>query len=287
MDEWEVVARFGSLGQPTRLAVLRSLLKVHPEGLNAGDIARMYEVPHNTMSAHLAVLSRAGLVLVERQGRIMNYRADLRGFRELVEFMARDCCGGRPELCGDILDRYPALPEVTEATESFMTPAFNVLFLCTHNSARSIIAEALLEKIGRGRFRGYSAGAEPARTPLPEVLERLSVLGHDTANLRSKSWDEFKGPDAPRMDFVIALCDAPHGQYCPDLSGQFVTAAWPLPDPAHFGGSPTERTTLLNELYAMIRRRLEIFTSLPFATLDRMALKARLDEIGDTVRLAP
>src|SRR5476649_1706126 len=113
MDEWEVVARFGSLGQPTRLAVLRSLLKVHPEGLNAGDIARMYEVPHNTMSAHLAVLSRAGLVLVERQGRVMNYRADLRGFRDLVEFMARDCCGGRPELCGDILDRYPATSDVT------------------------------------------------------------------------------------------------------------------------------------------------------------------------------
>jgi DNA-binding transcriptional ArsR family regulator len=84
MDEWEVVARFGSLGQPTRLAVLRSLLKVHPDGLNAGDIARMFDVPHNTMSAHLAVLSRAGLVLVERQGRVMNYRADLRGYRDLV-----------------------------------------------------------------------------------------------------------------------------------------------------------------------------------------------------------
>jgi ArsR family transcriptional regulator, arsenate/arsenite/antimonite-responsive transcriptional repressor / arsenate reductase (thioredoxin) len=287
MDEWEAVARFGSLGQSTRLAVLRSLLKVHPDGRNAGDIARMYEVPHNTMSAHLAVLGRAGLVLVERQGRVMNYRADLRGFRELVEFMARDCCGGRPELCGEILQRYPALPDVTEATESFMTPAFNVLFLCTHNSARSIIAEALLEKIGRGRFRSYSAGAEPARAPLPEVLERLRVLGHDTSTLRCKSWDEFKGPDAPRMDFVIALCDAPSGQFCPDLSGQFVTAAWPLPDPAQFSGSATERTTLLNELYAMIRRRLEIFTSLPLASLDRMALKARLDEIGDTVRVAP
>jgi ArsR family transcriptional regulator, arsenate/arsenite/antimonite-responsive transcriptional repressor / arsenate reductase (thioredoxin) len=287
MDELDVVTRFGSLGQSTRLAVLRSLLKVHPDGLNAGDIARMYEVPHNTMSAHLAVLNRAGLVLAERQGRVMNYRADLRGFRELVEFMARDCCGGRPELCGDILQRYPAIPDVTEATESFMTPAFNVLFLCTHNSARSIIAEALLEKIGRGRFRGYSAGAEPAKAPLPEVVERLKALGHDVSNLRCKSWDEFKGPDAPRMDFVIALCDAPRGQFCPDLSGQFVTAAWPLPDPTQFSGSATERTTLLNELYAMIRRRLEIFTSLPFTSLDRMALRARLDEIGDTVRVAP
>jgi ArsR family transcriptional regulator, arsenate/arsenite/antimonite-responsive transcriptional repressor / arsenate reductase (thioredoxin) len=286
IDTSNAVAAFGSLGQPTRLAVVRNLLKVHPDGLNAGDIARMCEVPHNTMSAHLAVLSRAGLVLVRRQGRVMNYRADLGGFRELIEFMARDCCNGRPELCGDILLRYP-LSEDMEATENFMTPAFNVLFLCTQNSARSIMAEALLEKIGQGRFRGYSAGAKPAKAPLPEVIERLKVLGHDTLNLRCKSWDEFKRPDAPRMDFVIALCDAPHGQFCPDLSGQYVTAAWPLPDPAQFTGSTTERTTLLNELYAMIRRRIEIFTSLPFASLDRIALKARLDEIGDTVRLAP
>jgi protein-tyrosine-phosphatase/DNA-binding transcriptional ArsR family regulator len=287
MDRLDTVAQFGSLGQPTRLAVLQSLLKVYPDGLNAGDIARKYDVPHNTMSAHLGVLSRAGLVQVERQGRVMTYRADLAAFRELVEFMARDCCGGRPELCSDILLRYPPAPDVTKVTESFMTPAFNVLFLCTQNSARSIIAEALLEKIGRGRFHAYSAGAEPARAPLPEVLERLQVLGHDVSRLRSKSWNEFKGPNAPRMDFVIALCDAPSGQFCPDLSGQFVTAAWPLPDPAQLKGSVTERTTLLNELYAMIRRRLEIFTSLPFASLDRMALKARLDEIGDTVRVAP
>ena len=255
IDEYDAVAGFGSLGQPTRLAVLRNLLRVHPDGLNAGDIARICDVPHNTMSAHLAVLSRAGLVEVERQGRAMNYRADVGKFRGLVEFMARDCCGGRPELCGDILQQYPDRTDEAEATESFMTPAFNVLFLCTRNSARSIMAEALLEKIGRGRFRGYSAGAEPAAEPIPEVINRLRALGHDVTNLRCKSWDEFKGPDAPRMDFVIALCDAPHGQFCPDLSGQYVTAAWPLPDPAQFKGSATERTTLLNELYAMIRRR--------------------------------
>ena len=169
-----------------------------------------------------------------------------------------------------------------------MTPAFNVLFLCTQNSARSIIAEALLEKIGRGRFRAYSAGSEPAEQPLPEVMDRLKALGHDVSRLRCKSWDDFKGPDAPRMDFIIALCDAPNGQFCPDLGDdQFVTGAWPLPDPAQFTGSSTERTTLLNELYAMIRRRIEIFTSLPFDSLDRMAIKARLDEIGDTTRVSP
>jgi ArsR family transcriptional regulator, arsenate/arsenite/antimonite-responsive transcriptional repressor / arsenate reductase (thioredoxin) len=279
--ETSAIEGFGSLAQATRLAAARHLLAVHPQSLPAGEIARLCEVPHNTMSTHLGILSRAGLISVEKDGRSMNYRADMDGFRGLLEFLSRDCCNGRPELCGDAFD----LP--SEATGKFMTPAFNVLFLCTQNSARSIIAEALLEKIGRGRFRAYSAGSEPAREPVPEVIDRLKALGHDVSRLHSKSWDEFRGPLAPRMDFIIALCDAPNGQFCPDLGVQFVTGAWPLPDPAQFTGSQAERTTLLNELYAMIRRRIEIFTSLPFDSLDRMAIKARLDEIGDTTRVSP
>lgn len=279
--EESAIEGFGSLAQATRLAAVRHLLAVHPQSLPAGEIARLCDVPHNTMSTHLGILSRAGLISGEKDGRSMNYRADVDGFRGLLEFLSRDCCNGRPELCGDAFD----LP--SEATGKFMTPAFNVLFLCTQNSARSIMAEALLEKIGRGRFRAYSAGSAPAREPVPEVIERLKALGHDVSRLHSKSWDEFRGPQAPRMDFIIALCDAPSGQFCPDLDGQFVTGAWPLPDPAQFTGSPTERTTLLNELYAMIRRRIEIFTSLPFDSLDRMAIKARLDEIGDTARVSP
>jgi ArsR family transcriptional regulator, arsenate/arsenite/antimonite-responsive transcriptional repressor / arsenate reductase (thioredoxin) len=283
--EVEVIEGFGSLAQPTRLAAVRLLLSVHPRSLSAGEIARLCDVPHNTMSTHLGILQRAGLIGVEKHGRSMNYRAELAGFRSLLDFLARDCCDGRPDICADILKICSLAP--TAPLETFMTPAFNVLFLCTHNSARSIIAEALLQKIGNGRFRGYSAGSEPAEKPLPEVVERLASLGHDVSRLHSKSWDEFKRPDAPRMDFIIALCDAPSGQICPDFGGQYVTAAWPLPDPAQFTGSEIERTTLLNELYAMIRRRLEVFTSLPFESLDRMAVKARLDEIGDTNRVTP
>lgn len=276
---------FGSLAQPTRLDAVRHLLAAHPKSLTAGDIARLCDVPHNTMSSHLGILQRAGLIAVDKTGRAMNYRADVAGFRALLDFLAGDCCGGRPELCGDTFGR-PTSGNV-RSPEGLLKPAFNVLFLCTRNSARSIIAEALLEKIGGGRFRAYSAGSEPAQAPLPEVIERLNILGHDVSRLRSKSWDEFRGPDAPRMDFIIALCEAPTDRFCPDFADQYVTAAWPLPDPAHFTGSPIERTTLLNELYAMIRRRLEIFTSLPLQSLDRMAVKARLDEIGDTTRLIP
>jgi len=286
MDETIAIDGLGSLAQPTRLAVFRKLLAAHPGTVPAGELARYCDVPHNTMSTHLNVLSRAGLVEAERDGRSMNYRADLKAFRGLVKFLTSDCCNGRPELCGDIAKLVPDSEDQPRGKQ-VMTPAFNVLFLCTHNSARSIMAEALLEKIGKGRFHAYSAGSDPAIKPMPDVIKRLEALGHDVSKLRCKSWNEFTGPSAPRMDFVIALCDTPQGQACPDLGEKFVTGAWPLPDPADFKGSPTERTTLLNELYAMVRRRIEIFTSLPFATLDKMALKARLDEIGDTAKTAP
>ena len=161
-----------------------------------------------------------------------------------------------------------------------MTPAFNVLFLCSKNSGRSIIAEALLQKIGLGRFHAYSAGSEPADAPNPDVLAKLVALGHDTSQLRSKSWDVFTGPSAPRMDFVIALCDTLDGQVCPDFGARAITGAWPLPDPAKFSGNAAERSTMLNELYASLHRRISIFTSLPFSALDRIAARARLDEIG-------
>jgi protein-tyrosine-phosphatase/DNA-binding transcriptional ArsR family regulator len=286
VSETSALESLAALAQPTRLATLRRLLAAFPASLPAGELARACDAPHNTMSTHLGILSRTGLVEVERSGRTMNYRADVEAFRRLVMFLTNDCCGGRPDLCGDIgnliLKHTPLQPK-----EDTLVPAFNVLFLCTRNSARSIIAEALLERLGNGRFRAYSAGSEPADRPMPEVIDRLKQLGHDVSKLRSKSWNEFTGPNAPRMDFVIALCDSPQGQVCPDLGEKYVSAAWPLPDPAEFRGSEVERTTLLNELYGMARRRIEILSSLPFASLDRMALKKRLDEIGDTVRTAP
>jgi protein-tyrosine-phosphatase/DNA-binding transcriptional ArsR family regulator len=282
LDESRAIDGLASLAQVTRLGAFRHLIAAHPASVPAGEIARLCDVPHNTMSTHLGILTRAGLVTVERDGRAMNYRANVAGLRRLVAFLLRDCCEGRPELCDDLSRLLSAIPD--ESEHNAVTPAFNVLFLCTHNSARSIMAEAVLEKIGRQKFRAYSAGAEPAARPLPEVIERLTALGHDVSNLRCKSLTEFTGPNAPRMDFVIGLCDTLHGQFCPDLGQSFMTAAWPLPDPTKFTGPVSERTTLLNELYGMIRRRIEIFTSLPFATLDKMALKAKLDEIGDSAR---
>ncbi len=266
-----------ALGQETRLDLMRVLLASGPSGLAAGDIAARLRVPASTLSFHLRALEQAGLVAATRLGRSLIYAPQIAALRALVAFLAEACCDGDPDRCGD-LNR---LFDPTRETGRMQPPVFNVLFLCTRNAARSILAEAILGRIGQGRFRAFSAGSAPAEEgPLPEVLQQLKALGHDVSTLRSKSWDEFTGPGAPRMDFVVALCDTLAGQACPDFGETAITAAWPLPDPAKFCGSPPERATLLNELYAALHRRLGIFTSLPFGTLDRMALRARLDELA-------
>lgn len=276
MDIGQAASTFSALGQPTRVQLLR-LLAGTP-GLPAGDLRAKAAVPASTLSFHLAALEQAGLVRATRRGRQIIYALRGSGLRSLLSFVTDTYAAEHPGIGARLGALVPdAAPD--EAAPA-VAPAFNVLFLCRHNSARSIIAEAVLARVGAGRFRAYSAGSEPTAAPNPEVLQRLAAFGHDTSRLRSKSWTEFMGPDAPRMDFVIALCDTPTGQTCPEFGDTALTGAWPLPDPTRFTGSDVERAVLLNELYGAIRRRLEIFCNLPFASLDRMALKARLDEIG-------
>jgi arsenate reductase len=283
MEANQVAAAFVALGQETRLKLMRLLLAAGPSGLPAGEIAARLAVPASTLSFHLKALEGAGLIAATRQGRSLIYAAQVARLRALVAFLAEACCGGDPARCGDLHRLFDSDGE----TARMEKPVFTVLFLCTRNSARSVMAEAILNRIGEGRFRAVSAGSAPSETgPLPEVLSQLKALGHDVSALRSKSWEAFTGPGAPRFDFVIALCDTLAGQACPDFGDTTITAAWPLPDPAKFTGSAPERATLLNELYAALHRRLSIFTSLPFASLDRMALKARVDELADPHAMA-
>lgn len=275
---------FTALGQTTRLDLIRALLAAGPTGLPAGDIAEQLGVAASTLSFHLRALEQAELIVVTRYGRSLVYAANLPRLRALLVYLAEACCGlsaTHQTALGTFLD------SLSSETRPIATDPFNVLFLCTRNSARSIMAEAILAKIGGQRFRAYSAGSAPAEEgPLPEVLSQLKAMGHDVSALRSKSWDEFIQPGAPQIDFVIALCDTLSGQVCPDFGVSVVTAAWPLPDPAKFSGSAAERATLLNELYAGLRRRLEIFSNLPIASLNKMSLKAKLDELADPHAMA-
>jgi protein-tyrosine-phosphatase len=157
---------------------------------------------------------------------------------------------------------------------------FNVLFLCTGNSARSILAEAVMNALGEGRFRGYSAGSRPTGAPNPFALDLLRREGIDTGFARSKSWDEFATPDAPKMDFVFTVCDSAAAEECPYWPGVPMTAHWGLPDPAAVEGSDAEKALAFADTYRALTRRIQAFAALPMASLDRLALGQRLDEIG-------
>ena len=161
---------------------------------------------------------------------------------------------------------------------------FNVLFLCTGNSARSIIAEAVLNRIGAGKFKAYSAGSQPKGRINPGTIALLQGLGYDTAGFRSKSWNEFAQPGAPSLDFIFTVCDNAAGEACPYWPGQPMTAHWGVPDPAEAQGSPAEVALAFKDAYRMLNQRIGVFAALPLDALDRMSLKAKLDEIGHMAR---
>jgi arsenate reductase (thioredoxin) len=155
---------------------------------------------------------------------------------------------------------------------------YNVLFLCTGNSARSILAEAILNRIGQGKFNSFSAGSQPRGAVHPEALALLQRLGFSTESLRSKSWDEFAA--APPLDFVFTVCDNAASEVCPVWPGQPMTAHWGVPDPAAATGTHAEIVAAFRDAFLLLQRRIELFANLPVQSLDRMSLKKRLDEIG-------
>jgi len=159
-------------------------------------------------------------------------------------------------------------------------PTYNVLFLCTGNSARSILGEAIMNRSGAGRFKAFSAGSHPTGTVNPNAVALLKSLNHPTEGLRSKNWDEFTEEGAPKLDFVFTVCDQAAGEMCPIWPGQPMSAHWGLPDPAAVTGTQAEIAAAFAETYRMLNNRIEVFINLPLASLDALSLQARLDEIG-------
>lgn len=157
---------------------------------------------------------------------------------------------------------------------------YNVLFLCTGNSARSILAECILNREGKGRFKAFSAGSHPKGKVHPFAIDLLKKMNYPTTTLRSKSWDEFAEPGAPHIDFVFTVCDNAANEVCPIWPGQPMTAHWGVPDPAEAEGTDAERHLAFADTYRMLNNRISIFTSLPLRSLDRLSLQKRLDEIG-------
>lgn len=159
---------------------------------------------------------------------------------------------------------------------------FNVLLLCTGNSARSILAEAILNRLGEGRLKAWSAGSMPTGRVNPHAIALLEMLHFDTGGFRSKSWDEFAQPGAPKLDFIFTVCDNAAGEVCPIWPGVPITAHWGIPDPAAVEGTEADKAAAFAEAYRQLTARITAFVNLPFASLDRMTLQKKLDQIGQT-----
>lgn len=161
-----------------------------------------------------------------------------------------------------------------------MTRPYNVLFLCTGNSARSIMAEAILNHRGHSAFTAYSAGSHPSGNVRPEALEQLRTAGIPAGHARSKSWDEFASPQSPQMDFIFTVCDNAAREVCPIWPGHPMTAHWGVPDPAAVTGTPDQIARAFRDAYCLLDRRIQLFAALPLSTLDRIAIKREIDRIG-------
>lgn len=274
----DAIVALAALAQPWRLETYRLLARYLPYGLPAGDIARLVAVPHNTMSTHLQALEQAGLVTSRREGRSIIYAANRARMLQLTGFLLKDCARS-PAPFSDLLASapipFPARREISMAHQ----PA-NVLILCTGNSSRSILTEAILNREGAGRFKAYSAGSQPKGEPNPHALSLLKELGYETASFRSKSWDEFAGPEAPQMDFIITVCDSAAGEACPYWPGHPLVAHWGIPDPAAVEGSDAEMRAAFIDAYRRLSSRISEFINLDVDRQDLATLKQRLAEIG-------
>ena len=273
------VHAFATLGHPGRLAVFRLLMRFAPRGVRPTEIAVALDLRPNTLSHHLADLSASGLVEVERQGRSLFYSVDLDAAEGLIGYLALDVGRARPDLLASFI---PVHEDIMTAQNT----DFDVLFICSGNSARSIFAEALLRDLGKGKFQAFSAGTNPNSQLNPFALEVLKRNGHDVTGLRSKNVSEFQPPHDVEMNFVFTVCDAAAAEECPPWPGQPITGHWGLPDPAKATGTDAEKALVFAQTYGALRRRIMAFVEIPFEQLNRITLQSRVDAIDAAVKTA-
>jgi ArsR family transcriptional regulator, arsenate/arsenite/antimonite-responsive transcriptional repressor / arsenate reductase (thioredoxin) len=259
MTSGEMVAALGGLAQETRLEIVRMIAERGNSGMRAGEIGVRLKMSSATLAFHLNQLRHANLVTSKRQSRLIIYAAQPHTMPALLEYLATHCC-------------------VTDIDNKVSGRTFNVLFLCTNNSVRSIMAECLTNRLGRGRFRAFSAGSHPLGKVQPNALRVLRESGFDTRTLRSKNWNKFAQPDGPPLDFVFTLCDRAKAETCPSWPGQPVRAHWSIQDPV--SRQRSDRDAFL-KAYDDIEQRVRIFTALPIETLERFALERWVREIGN------
>lgn len=279
IDSSAALEALTALAHPSRLETFRLLIRYLPYGLAAGDIARLIALPHNTLSPHLAILEQAGLARSRREGRSIIFVAVRARAQRLAAFLDEACCAATDVGCAPFgpadSDPFPARREVSAANK-----VHNVLVLCTGNSARSIMAEAILNREGQGRFRAFSAGSHPCGKPDPRGLALLAGLGYDIRGFRSKSWREFAAPGAPIMDFILTVCDSAAGEACPRWPGHPVVAHWGISDPAAITGAEAEKRSALMDAYRRLTARISSLVNLDIDHLDLPTLRRALGAIG-------
>jgi len=256
-----------ALSHPARLDVFRLLVRRLPDRVRPSEMAQALGLKPNTLSVYLSVLERAGLISAQRAGRALYYRAEIATMDDLLTFLVGDCCQGRPAICP---------PQGARDTGGLI----NVLFVCTGNSARSLMAEAALTRDGTGRFQAFSAGLRPFSSPNPAAIALLQREGLDIDPLHSKNIAVFQGGDAPQMDIVLTLCDRAANEGCPPWQGAPVCAHWGLPDPAAPAGDGEPKSARFQAAFDTIARRVQALAALPMETLHKPALQSKLDAIG-------
>lgn len=272
-----IPSRLSILGHPQRLALFRLLMRRYPDRVPATELARALELKPNTLSTYVNALMQAGLINQERVGTSLRYAIDMDVTRETVDYLLHDCCRGRPEICAPTA--YPS----PIGDRSMTDRKYNVLFICTGNSARSIFAEAILRDLAGDRFVAYSAGTKPRTELNPFALEVLEQNGHDISALRSKNISEFMKADAPDFDYVFTVCNQAANEECPSWPGQPISAHWGLPDPVKVEGLNAEKSLAFHQTYGALRNRMTAFAALPLSSLDRMSLQRTVDEIGQSL----
>lgn len=271
-----IPARLSTLGHPLRLAIFRLLMRRYPDRVPAGELADALDLKPSTLSAYLAALMQAGLVTQERVQTSLRYSIDMMEVQRTFDYLILDCCRGRPELCSAF--SFPSMRRSTPVPDR----KYNVLFICSGNSARSIFAESILRHEAGDRFEAFSAGTRPFSELNPLALQVLEQTGHDISVLRSKNLTEFQEPDAPQFDFVFTVCNQAANEDCPAWAGQPVTAHWGTPDPVKVEGTGAEKRLAFRQAYGALCNRIKAFTALPIASLDRIALQESVDDVGQT-----
>ncbi|MEB8386950.1 helix-turn-helix domain-containing protein [Rhodobacteraceae bacterium KMM 6894] len=266
--------RLATLSHPQRMAVFRLLMRRCPDELPAGEIADALALKASTASVYLSALTQAGLISQRRDGTRLMYAVDLEAAGAVVAGLLVDCCRGRADLCP------PRFSDLINCVPPNANGKFNVLFVCTGNSARSIFAETILRDMAGDRFNAYSAGTLHRSGLNPYAVDMLRSKGHDVAPLRSKNVSEFRGKDAPHMDFVFTVCDRAANEDCPTWSGQPIAGHWGVPDPVTAEGTDAEKRLAFIQAYGALRNRISAFTALPMTALDRRALQKHVDQIG-------